>query len=222
MAKEQHFSPESFKFLKQLSRNNNRDWFSANKPRYESAVRDPFLRFIADFAPMLHSISPHLVADPRPSGGSLFRIYRDIRFSKDKSPYKTHAAAHFSHGDTETDAPGFYLHVEPSGCFGAAGLWHPDARTLTRVRTAITERPDDWKLVRRKVTIGGDALTRPPKGFDPGHPFIEDLKRKDFVTSVEFSEEQVCSSKFLVDYFSACKKMSPLVAFLSDALGLEW
>lgn len=222
MTQKPYFSPEVFKFLKQLRRNNNRDWFLANKERYEREVRDPFLRFIADFAPLLHSISPHLVADPRPSGGSLFRIYRDIRFSKDKSPYKTHVGAQFSHSDSEAADPGFYLHFEPGGCFAAAGLWHPDPRTLTKVRTAITQRPNEWKAVRRKLTIGGDTLTRPPKGFSPDHPFIEDLKRKDFVTSVEFSEQHVCGPKFLFDYFSACKKMSPLVVFLAAAIGLEW
>lgn len=223
MKKELHFTSELFRFLKELKENNNRAWFEANKERYETRVRQPLLRFISDFAPLLYALSPCLVADPRPSG-SMFRIYRDVRFSKDKSPYKTHAAAHFWHGDLGKNAhsPGFYLHLEPNSCFAAAGLWRPDASTLVKVRDGIVERPDDWKQLRRKLVIVGDTLNRPPKGYDPDHPFIEDLKFKDFVTSVSFRRQQVYSADFLRDFASACKKMSPLVEFISKALGLEW
>ncbi len=225
MPKTQHFSPETFKFLEDLKRNNNRDWFAANKQRYESAVRDPFLKFIADFAPLLHGISASFTADPRPSGGSLFRIYRDIRFSHDKSPYKTHVAAHFPHVDASkgVSTPGFYLHLEPESSFAAAGIWRPDAQTLMRIRSAIVERPADWRLVRRsKVNVEGEKLSRPPRGFDPEHPFIEDLKLKDFVTSVRFSEKQVCSPKFIVDFAANCKKMTPPLRFIAASLDLDW
>lgn len=226
MGQKHYFSPELFKFLRELRKNNNRDWFLANKMRYESEVRDPFLLLIADLAPLLLSISPHLVADPRPSGGSLFRIYRDIRFSKDKSPYKTVTAAHFPHragAKKDVNAPGFYLHLEPGQCFAGAGLWHPDSATLTKVHTAIVERPQAWEAVRRRrIEIEGAALMRPPKGYDPKHRFIEDLKRKDFVSSVPLSDRQVCSSSFLSDFVAACRRMSPLVEFLSRAVGLPW
>jgi uncharacterized protein (TIGR02453 family) len=221
----QHFSPDLFKFLKDLKRNNDRDWFLANKPRFEAVVRDPFLRFIADFAPLLHGISSNFVANPKPNGGSLFRIHRDIRFSEDKSPYKTHVAANFPHRDAGKDvsAPGFYLHLEPGSCFAAAGVWHPDARTLTKVRTAIVEHPKEWDAVRRnKLKVQGDRLTRPPRGFDPDHRFIEDLKLKDFVYSVTFPEKQVCSPRFLLDFAAECRRMSPLVRFLTAPLGVEW
>jgi uncharacterized protein (TIGR02453 family) len=225
MSSSQHFSSDLFKFLRELKRNNDREWFSANKQRYESAVRDPFLRFIADFAPLLHSISPCFVADPKPTGGSMFRIYRDIRFSQDKSPYKTHAAAHFPHQGSGKDAsaPGYYLHMEPRSCFAAAGLWHPDPRTLMKVRMAIVERPHEWQAVRRSsLTVEGDRLSRPPRGFDPDHQFVEDLKLKDFVTSVSFTDKQVCSPRFVLDFARACQKMSPLMRFLTESLGLEW
>lgn len=221
----QHFSSELFKFLKELRRNNDREWFTANKPRYESAVRDPFLRFIADFAPRLQGISPCFVANPKPTGGSLFRIYRDIRFPQDKSPYKTHVAAHFPHHDSGKDvsALGFYLHLEPRSCFAAAGVWHPDAPRLTKIRTAIVERPSEWRAIRRgKLTVQGATLTRPPRGFDPNHPFVDDLKLKDFVTTVSFTERQVCTPRFISEFAAACRKMSPLVRFLAAPLGLEW
>ncbi len=184
MTNQPHFGRELFKFLVELAGNNNREWFNANKERYERHVREPFLCLIADFAPRLRSISPHFLADPRPTGGSLFRIYRDIRFSKDKSPYKTHAAAHFPHRGTggEVHSPGFYLHLAPGASFAAGGIWHPDSATLDKVRTVIVKRAKAWETVRRaKLPIEGDIFARPPKGYDPNHPFIEDLKRKDFV-----------------------------------------
>lgn len=224
-----HFTSQLFKFLNDLRRHNHRDWFVGNKERYERAVRDPFLRFIADFALLLYSISPNFVADPRPTGGSLFRIYRDTRFSKDKSPYKTHAAAYFPHRRCSKGghAPGFYLHLEPGGCFAGAGIWHPDSVTLTKVRIAIAERSKDWEKARRqlrahRLQIEGDQLTRVPKGYDPEHRFVDDIKRKDFVTIVDFSQRQVCSPRFLVDYLAACRRMSPLVEFLTGALDLPW
>lgn len=220
-----HFAPELFRFLRELKRNNNREWFLANKGRFEAHVRDPFVRFIADFGLLLHSISARFVADARPTGGSLFRIYRDVRFSQDKSPYKTHAAAHFRHRDSGkgVHAPGFYLHLEPDGCFAGAGLWHPDAPTLNRVRSAIVANPAAWQRMRRRgIVVEGDVLARPPRGYDPDHPLIEDLKRKDFITSVSFSERQVCGPNFLLDFASACRRMSPLVEFLTEAVGLRW
>jgi len=217
------FSPELFRFLKDLRRNNRREWFQANRERYESAVRDPFLRFISDFGPQLSRISRHFVADPRPTGGSLFRIYRDTRFAKDKSPYKTHAAADFRHraGGRDVHAPGFYLHLEPGGCLAAAGVWHPDPSALAKVRDTIVERPKEWERIRR-LGLQGDSLVRPPKGYDPGHPFIGDVKRKDFYTTVPFTEKQVCSPRFLLDFAAVCKKMSPLPRFLTEALGMPW
>ena len=219
-----HFSPDLLRFLADLKRNNRREWFLANRERYESELREPFLRFISDFGPRLAKISRFFVADPRPSGGSLFRIYRDTRFSKDKSPYKTHAAAHFRHRAASQDvhAPGFYLHLEPRGCFAASGLWRPDGPAVDKVRDAIVEHPAEWRKVRKTLTIEGESLVRPPKGYDSSHPFLEDLKRKDFVTSVRFSDRQVTSPRFLSDFAAACKKMSPLVKFTTEALGLSW
>jgi uncharacterized protein (TIGR02453 family) len=218
-----HFSSELFRFLKDLRRNNRREWFQANRERYESAVRNPFLRFISDFGPQLSKISRHFVADPRPTGGSLFRIYRDTRFAKDKSPYKTHAGADFRHraGGRDVHAPGFYLHLEPGGCFAAAGVWHPDPGALAKVRNAIVEHAREWEKIRR-LGLQGDSLVRPPRGYDPGHPFIGDVKRKDFYTTVAFTEKEVCSARFLLDFAAACKKMSPLPRFLTEALGVPW
>ena len=167
-----YFTPELFRFLARLKRNNNRDWFLAHKDEYETHVRQPALTFITDFAAPLYAITPHLVADVRPSRGSLFRIYRDTRFSGDKRPYKTHIAMRFSHRGKDVHSPGFYLHLEAGGCFAASGLWHPEPPTLLRVRSAMVSRPKEWRAVR-KLLNWDDAskLSRPPRGF-PSRPRI--------------------------------------------------
>ncbi len=223
MADTAFFSPEVFVFLRQLKRHNDREWFAKNKARYQTSIVEPALSFISGFAPYLGRISPHFVADARPTRGSLFRIYRDTRFSPDGRPFKTHVGIHFSHASgKDAHAPVFYLHLEPDSCFVAAGIWHPDNRALTRVRTAIAHDMEQWAKVRKKLILEGDKLSRPPRGFDASHPFIDDLKMKDFVTSVPLSEEQICSAKLMRDFVSSCRKMSPLVEFTTKALGLKF
>jgi len=183
------------------------------------------LQFIADLGANLRKVSRNFDADPRPVGGSMFRIYRDTRFSKDKSPYKTAAAAIFPHRQSGegVHAPGFYLHLEPGECVGGGGLWHPNGPALQKVRDRIVNRAKEWKAVRDSgITIAGDALKRPPAGYDPAHPFVEDLKRKDVYAMIEFSERQVCASGFLDQYTEACRSAAPLMAFLTKAVGLAW
>lgn len=218
-----YFTPELFRFLARLKRHNNREWFLAHQHEYETLIRQPALRFIADFAAPLYEITPHLVADSRPARGSLFRIYRDTRFSYDKRPYKTHVAMRFSHPGKDVHSPGFYLHLEAGGCFAAAGLWHPEPPTLLKVRSAIVSRPEQWRAVR-KLLNWDDAskLTRPPRGFPANHEFVEDLKLRDLGTAVDFTDKQVCSSGFLAIFAAACRKMSPIAAFLSSAVGLKF
>lgn len=220
-----YFGPGVFQFLRELKANNKREWFQENRHRYESQVKDPMLQFIADFGSRLRAISRQFEADPRPVGGSMFRVYRDTRFSRDKSPYKTTAAAHFPHRDGGRDghAPGFYLHLEPENCVGGGGLWHPDGPALQKVRDRIVNRPKEWKLVLdSKISISGDTLKRPPSGYDPEHPFIEDLKRKDLYIMRKFSEGDVCALDFMDRYLDACRAATPLVRFLTRALGLTW
>ena len=215
------FRPELFDFLRQLKRHNNRDWFARNKARYEEVVQDPALLFISSFGPHLHKLSPHFVADPRPARGSLFRIYRDTRFSPDKRPFKTHVGIRFSHASgKDAHAPVFYLHLEPDNCFAAAGVWHPDTSCLTKIRMAIVAEPERWAKARRKLELEGDSLMRPPRGFDPNHPF-NDVKRKDFVASVALTETQVCGTRFMRDFVAACRTRLPLVEFTTRALGLQ-
>ncbi|HKS25937.1 MAG TPA: DUF2461 domain-containing protein [Thermoanaerobaculia bacterium] len=221
----QHFTPKLFAFLRELAANNDRSWFAANKERYERDVRTPALQFINDFAAPLAKFAPHLSADPRPVGGSMFRIHRDTRFSKDKSPYKTHVGLHFFHESAKAAAsvPGFYLHLQPGESFAAAGIWHPDPASLAKIRERIAGGDAEWKALRKsKLPIEGGSLKRPPRGFDPEHPFIDDLKRTDFVTSVRLSDKDICKPGFAGDFAKSCKTMAPLVRFVAHSLDLPW
>src|SRR2546425_1704383 len=138
-------SRDLFAFLGELRRHNDRVWFNANKDRYLAEVRDPMLAFIASIAAPLARISRHLVVDPRPSGGSLFRIYRDTRFSKDKAPYKTNVGIHFRHERAkDAHAPGYYLHIGPDEGFAGGGILHPDTHPATRGRDASVAPPEGW------------------------------------------------------------------------------
>jgi uncharacterized protein (TIGR02453 family) len=218
-----YFTPELFRFLARLKRNNNRNWFLAHQDEFETSVRQPALRFITDFAAPLYEIAPHLNADPRPSRGSLFRIYRDVRFSADKRPYKTHVAMRFSHRGKDVHSPGFYLHLEPGGCFAASGLWRPEPPTLLKVRNAIVARSKEWRAVRPLLNWDdAGKLRRPPRGFPADHEFVEDLKLRDLGTSVEFPDKQICGPRFMSIFLGACRTMSPLAAFLSSAVGLKF
>lgn len=224
-----HFTPELFDFLRELRVNNNRDWFQKNKPRYEANVRNPALQFIAAMAPALQALSPHLVADPRPVGGSLFRINRDIRFAADKSPYKTAVGMSFGHDrGREGAAPGLYLHLAPDESFGGGGIHMPDGPTLTRIRDAIVADRDGWRRTitdpqfAPAFTLMGEALKRAPAGYDPNHPHVADLKRKSFVWHVRFDEADVCASNFAERFLTACRRAGPFNRFLAGALEAPW
>ncbi len=220
-----YFSPDVFEFLRELAANNNRDWFQANKERYEQRVRNPILRFISDVGPRLAKISPHLVADPRPSGGSLFRIYRDTRFSHDKSPYKTHLGVHFFHesGKKAPSVPGFYLHISPGESFVAGGIWHPDPQALARIRDAIVAGSAEWKAFKKsKLPIEGESLKRAPKGYPADHPFIEDLKRTDFVASISVSDKELRAPDFISTFLGTCRTITPITRFVARALDMAW
>ncbi|MEE8368579.1 MAG: DUF2461 domain-containing protein [Thermoanaerobaculia bacterium] len=224
-----HFRPNLFKFLRDLESNNNRDWFKANKSRYEDHVKEPALQFISDFGLFLRQVSPHFRADPRSNGGSLFRIYRDVRFSKDKRPYKTHTGIQFRHENCrDAHAPGFYLHLENGQVFAAAGIWHPDSASLRRIRDAIVSDPARWKRINRakrfceRYELSGDRLVRPPKGYDPDHPLIEHLKYKDFIGVARLTQKDVTGDGFIQRYAKLSRRGAPLVKFLCEAVGVPF
>jgi uncharacterized protein (TIGR02453 family) len=223
------FDRKLFRFLKDLEANNDRQWFEANKGRYIEEVREPILAFIGAFGPRLHKISKHIVADPRPTGGSMFRIYRDTRFSKDKTPYKTYASAQFRHEEYKNAyAPCFYLHLQPGGSFAGAGLWHPDTDSTRKIRAAIVDKTAEWKRVtqapawRALCTLQGDSLQRPPRGFDPEHECIEDIKRKDFIAVTSYKDAEVCSADFMSSFVKFCRTNNKWMHFLTRAVGVAW
>jgi uncharacterized protein (TIGR02453 family) len=224
-----YFSKKTFSFLRALARNNSREWFQAHKADYDNEVRAPFLRLITDLQPDLAAISDQYRADPRPVGGSLFRIHRDTRFANDKTPYKTHAGARLFHQRCrEVDSPSFYIHIQPGHCFVGAGLWHPEADTLRRIRQFIVDNPGAWQAAvhspafRRRFTLGGEQLQRPPRGFPPDHPLIEDLKRKSFVGTIALADEVVLGNGLRRSVASALTGLAPLVDYLCASLDLEF
>jgi len=218
--KTQYFTPELFAFLLELRYNNTRDWFTANKPRYEEVVKKPLLAFIEDFASVLEKINPQFEATSR----SMFRIHRDTRFSADKSPYKTAASAQFRHRLATRDVhmPGFYLHLEPDNCFLAAGMWMPEPENLARIRAAIARQDYRWTELRKKLEIGDEGkLKRPPKGYEADHPMIEDLKHRSFTASIDLLERDVCSKGFMDTATKGFRKLNPLNVFLSEVMLLR-
>lgn len=224
-----HFTPDTFAFLRDLKANNDRDWFNANKARYRSQMQEPAIRFVTDFAKHLEKISGHFRADPRPVGGSIFRIYRDTRFSKDKSPYKTHLGIQFRHESAKSAyTPGYYLHIEPGSCFVGLGIWHPDGPTVKKIRDRMVERPAEWKKAiggkrfRDRLELAGDSLVRPPRGYDPEHPLIEDLKRRDFIATTRLTQKAVLETGFVREFAGLCSAGSPLVKFICAALALPY
>jgi uncharacterized protein (TIGR02453 family) len=224
-----YITPALFQFLRDLRANNNRDWFSDNKKRYEQDLKEPLLELIADFAPMLSLLSPHYLAIPKASGGSLFRIYRDVRFSKNKHPYKTAAGIQFRHKlGKDAHAPGYYLHIEPGNVFYALGMWHPAAEDLRSIRDRIDSAPDEWRDVREDPDFtgtyewAGESLKRAPKGYALDHPDIEDLRRKDFIGVAPLAEEDAGRPDLLPFLASQWSKGDALMRFLSGAVNVPF
>ena len=224
------FPRDLFRFLKDLAANNNREWFNANKARYEQSVVEPVLDFIDAFDGRLHRISESFVADPRRNGGSMFRIYRDTRFSRDKRPYKENVGCHFRHiAGKNAHAPGFYLHLQPGNVFAGAGIWQPPAPALDKIRTSIADDPESWTkiidsrgFIDRFGEIRGERLKRPPRGYDAEHPLVEDLRLKSFFVSQPMDERKAFSDEFIDDIARVYRDAAPLVKFLTRAVDLPF
>lgn len=224
-----YFTPATFRFLRALARNNSREWFGAHKADYERHLREPFLAFIADMAAPLAKISPHYRADARRHGGSLFRIHRDTRFSNNKLPYKPWQGSRFFHARRhEIPAPSFYLHIQPGDCFAGGGMWHPEPEALKNIRAFLADNPAAWKRAtqgkafREHLTFRGESLSRPPRGFDPSHELIEDLKRKDFAAGENFDDAFASSSELLPWAVESFQRVAPMIDYLCAAQELEF
>ena len=221
------FTPDTLKFFQRLSKNNNRDWFAKNKPWYEEVVLNPALELVKDIEKPLKKVSPHFTAVAKKSGGSLMRIYRDTRFGKDKTPYKTNLGIHFRHEvGKDVHAPGFYFHIDKDEIFVGAGMWRPDSPTIKKIRALINDDPKRWKRVtrakafREMFELHGETLKRPPRGFDEDHPLIVDLKRKDHIGLTLLDKTDLYSPKLIGKLIATFKKGMPYVRFLCDSIPL--
>ena len=224
-----------FDFLEKLAANNDRDWFTPRKDRYRAEVLQPAVEFVAALEGPLAKAAPMLVADARGHGGSVMRIYRDTRFSNDKTPYKTNLGINLPHAATverkrsdDPDAlmpPGGYLHVAPEECFVGAGCWCPPPSSLKRIRAAIDDDPDGWrkatggKRFRDAWHLGGDSLKTAPRDYPRDHPLIEDLRRKDFVGISPLTREELTTGDAVKLVIDRIRSVRPLMAFLCDAVG---
>lgn len=225
-----YFTPKTFSFLRGLKRHNEREWFHAHKADYETHLRQPFLRLLADLEhPVRERLSPHFRADPRPVGGSLFRIHRDTRFSNDKSPYKPWGGARIFHArNKEVPAPSFYFHLQPGECFVGAGCWHPEPEAQRSIRQFIFENPAAWKRAahapafRKQFSMDDDKLVRPPRGFPADFELIEDLKHRNFVAYAALDDEVVLGSGLKEVLLKRFEKLAPLVDYLCAAVNLEY
>lgn len=223
------FNPETIRFLEQLAANNNRDWFTEHKKRYEEEVLDVALRFIQSMQEPLREIAPHFVAMPTRIGGSLMRVYRDTRFSKNKTPYKTNIGIQFRHEQArDVHSPGYYVHVDPDQVFVGVGMWRPDSEPLRGIRERIAAKPAEWKRVmgdrsfKRQFNLGGESLLRPPRGFDKDHECIDDIRRKSFIAVRELDVKDCLKPRFQRTVESSFTTAELFMRFLCKAVGVRF
>ena len=223
------FGPETLRFLEELRVNNERGWFNENKRRYEEQVLDPALVFIQAMQEPLARFAPHFVAQATRVGGSLMRVYRDTRFSGNKEPYKTKIGIQFRHElARNVHAPGYYLHIEPGEVFAGVGMWRPEPEQLRAIRERIAAKPGEWRRVvgdrefRRHFELGGESLSRPPRGFDKEHELIGDIKRKSFIAVKHFDAGACLQAGFAARVGSAFEAGEPLMRFLCKAVGVPF
>ena len=223
------FDPALTRFLTELRAHNTREWFAENKQRYEDLVREPALDFISAMGQPLARIAPYFVAVPKKTGGSLMRIHRDIRFARDKTPYKTNVGIQFRHErGKDAHAPGYYVHIDPDEAFVGAGIWHPDPTALKSIRTHIVEQPDAWAKVRRSRNLrrsfefAGTSLQRPPRGFAAEHEWIDDLKRKDFIVVHALDHRDLYRKDAVARIGAVFRDATPLMSFLCAAVGVRF
>jgi len=221
------FPREFFSFYRELKNNNNREWFAENKGRYLDNVVDPALDFIGAMEKPLKKISPYFLAVAKRSRGSLMRIYRDVRFSKNKLPYKTNLGIQFRHEmGKDVHAPGFYFHYAADETFLGAGVWCPKNDRLNLIREGISDNAARWKRTTRskkfrsQYNLAGSSLKRPPRGYSADDKLIEDLKRKDHIAVSPIDSKEMRSAEIVPLMAERIRLAMPYVRFLCDSLRL--
>jgi uncharacterized protein (TIGR02453 family) len=218
------FPREGLRFLKQLKRNNNRVWFEAHKDNYERYVKVPMQSFVAALQPHFARFAPEFDLNPK---RSIFRIYRDIRFSADKTPYKTHVAAHFVLRGTPKGflGSGYYIEIAPGELFVGGGVYMPDGMQLKKIRKALDRRGKEFlsivsnrQFLKRFAPFEWNALQRVPKGYSEDHPMAQWLKYKQFFVGVSMPEAACYKASLVEDMADVCEKGAPLVRFLNEGM----
>lgn len=213
---------KTLKFLGKLKKHNDRDWFKANKTEYDAA-REEFEGAVEDLIARIAGFDPDVIGTAPKD--CVFRIYRDVRFSKDKSPYKTAFGAYIAPGGRKSMLPGYYFHAEPKASFVAGGMYRPPTTELLAVRTAIAEDPKALPKIEKTATFrkyfdgieSQESLKIAPKGFDPEHPAIEYLRMKGYTVHHEVTDPELKDPKFPAYATRVFKAMKPLIDFLRDA-----
>jgi len=227
------FNQRALRFFRGLARHNEKPWFEAHRDEYETEVREPMRELIEDLDARFAEFAPEIGGDPK---RSMFRIYRDIRFSKDKSPYKTHAACWFHHlnaartvgAEADAGSAGYYFHLQPGGKSAlGAGLWMPPRPQLKKLRDAIAKDPKGFDRMARSIPsrFGGlddeGALKRMPRGYAEDHPAAKWLRFQSFTSGRSLTDKQVTSpslASFLAREYEA---LLPLVRWLNGGLGFK-
>jgi uncharacterized protein (TIGR02453 family) len=220
------FTPKTLSFLRSLKRNNDRDWFRARKPEYDRHVRGPMIALIEQLAIDFPRVAPGFVADPKLS---LYRIYRDTRFSADKTPLKTHVAAHFpARGVARGEGGGLYIEVAPGGVWMGGGLYMPSSQHLTAIRAQIAStHPRLHKIVTAPAftnAVGemtGEQMTRVPRGYPADHPAAHYLRFRQFLGGAEYPAAFATDRRFYAELCRVFSAVAPLVRFLNNALATE-
>ncbi|MEO5891507.1 MAG: DUF2461 domain-containing protein [Ferruginibacter sp.] len=214
----------TIKFLQNLQKNNNKPWFEANRKIYEAAK--------TDIQEMVTQLIPAIAKFDAPIGNlavkdCTFRINRDVRFSKNKSPYKSNMAAYFSRGGKKASVAGYYFHCEPGKSYAAGGFYSPMPPQLANIRQEIDYGFDDWKKIVEGKTFkkyfpsgvdGLELLVRPPKGYDESNPAIQYLKMKHFIVSKPFSDAELQSKTLVKDVAKVFETIKPMIDFLNRAV----
>jgi len=228
------FRPAAFTFFRGLKRNNRKDWFEGHRDQYENEIRGPMKDLIEELDVRLARIAPEFIGDPK---RSMFRINRDIRFSKDKSPYKTAAGVWFYHADAgrkvgqdaEGGGAGIYFHLAPDDCFSAGGIWMPSGPVLRKIRDGLADDHEGFEetiggtTFKRRFGIldEGSMLKRMPRGFDEDHPAAKWLRYKSFTVHRPLSTTQVQSKKLPDTLAGDVEVMLPFLRWLNDAAGYQ-
>ena len=223
------FPAGTLKFLRDLEKNNNREWFQQNRQRYEEFFLQPSLAFIAAMHKPLAKTAPLLQAIPKGVGGSLMRIYRDTRFSKAKEPYKTNIGIHFRHQlGCDVHAPGCYVHVARDECFFGAGIWMPDSEPLRLIRTKIHEAPNAWKKAvgnkrfASQFKLHEERLKSMPRGFAKDSPMSDAIRLTSFIGVCQIDKKILEGPELVKFVDQAVRDAKPLMSFLCEALNIPY